>query len=226
MSPYIDTGGAPAERSYETARRQEDHLTVAAESEALRVENSTDLLILLLYAPGSTGVIGEPIEGITRLQKLMFLLERDEGPKELVKLAQERFGFDPYKLGPYSKGVAEAVDELRAAGIIRSDRLDYWITDDSDNPGELAIRRNWGRAHERHPSARRVESYRFSLNPAVGTRVGERLWSTLSAEDRKRLSEFKAFFNALSLRQLLIFVYDRYPKYTTESTIKHQLEVE
>jgi len=40
---------------------------------------------------------------------------------------------------------------------------------------------------------------------------------------RQSLVEFKKFFNAIPLRQLLIFVYQKYPKFTTESKIRGKL---
>ena len=42
----------------------------------IAIESFTDLLIALLYAPGRTGAANEPIEGRTRIQKLLFLLQQ------------------------------------------------------------------------------------------------------------------------------------------------------
>ena len=93
------------------------------------VENATDLLITLLYAPGKTPREGEPITGATRLQKLFFLLREGEGPKRLVEQAQA-MAFDPYKMGPFSTKLRDTITELEAAGILRTERLSYVIPDD------------------------------------------------------------------------------------------------
>jgi hypothetical protein len=45
----------------------------------------------------------------------------------------------------------------------------------------------------------------------------------MSDENRRQFGVFKAFFNSLSLRQLLIFTYENFPEYTVESTIKKGL---
>lgn len=186
-----------------------------ADSKPLRVEDGTDLLILLLYSPGSSGCFGEPVEGITRLQKLVFLLQMAPDLPRLIDEA-EAYSYDPYKLGPYSRTLGRDLEELEAARLVESERLDYWLTDDSDGSfGEPGAREPEGR--------RRVESYRFRLSENLGMKVGESLWKSLGNKERRELERFKKFFNALSLRQLLIFTYDRYPEYTSESTIREQL---
>jgi uncharacterized protein YwgA len=183
----------------------------------LPLENGTDLLILLLFTPGHTGKEGEPIEGITRLQKLMFLLRQGLGPGKMVDLAK-MYGYKPYKMGPYSDELARDLEELIAAGIIRGDRLEYWIRDDSDemldaDPDvDMPARKK-----------KKVESIRYSLTQELGIQIGSDLWKTLDSAERRELKKFKTFFNALSLRQLLIFAYERFPEFTTESVIKSQL---
>ena len=186
--------------------------------ESLRVENSMDLLITLLYAPGKT-CVAEPVEGITRLQKLMFLLQQEEkfSPKDLVALAKE-YEYEAYKMGPYARRLNQDLEELESAGIVVTERLDYWLSDDMDSPPE-------GGVHFDSPasSKKRIQSSKFRLSDDLGHPIGEELWESLTEKQREELSEFKEFFNSLSLRQLLIFTYERFPKYTSESTIKEYL---
>ena len=177
------------------------------------VENGTDLLIALLYAPGKTAHEGEPITGATRLQKLFFLLREGEGPKRLVEQAQE-MGFQPYKMGPFSTALRDTVTELEAADILKTERLSYVIPDDrdaasSDDLGDV-------RSQE-------MSSVRYVLTDSFGLRVGRALWASLDKDQQQDLTAFKRFFNGLSLRQLLIFTYEKYPQYTTHSTIRGQL---
>src|SRR5947209_16460589 len=54
-------------------------------------------IMLLLYAKGATGRINEPVEGITRLQKLMFLLSKDRVVAQVRKLKFEAYAFGPYR---------------------------------------------------------------------------------------------------------------------------------
>lgn len=185
-------------------------------SDQLTVENSMDMLIVLLYAPGKSGVV-ESVKGITRLQKLMFLLAQGVGPGQLVKEAIS-YGYRPYKMGPYSVELSNDIEELKSAGIIVTKALQYWISDDADDSEEsdddleiLGVRK------------KRVESQEYSLSTNLGRQVGSELWKSLTDDQQIGLREFKEFFNSLSLRQLLIFTYERFPEFTTESTIKQEL---
>ncbi len=188
-----------------------------SQSQPLRVENAMDSLLTLLYAPGKSGTDAEPIEGITRLQKLLFLLQQGIGPKQLVKEA-EAYQYEAYKMGPYSEQLRSDLQELESAGIVVTKRLDYWLPDDGDGVPEKG-------ADFDTPTrgTKRVESYRFSLSPDLGLKIGKDLWDNLTPKDREEIAAFKAFFNSLSLRQLLIFTYEKYPEFTEASTIKKQL---
>ena len=186
------------------------------QSEPLRVESAMDWLLILLYAPGKSGMDAEPIEGITRLQKLLFLLQQGIGPKDLVKEA-EAYDYKPYKMGPYSEQLRSGLEELESAGIVVTERLNYWLPDDGDGVAEE------GDFDTPIRKTKRVESYRFSLSAEPGQQIGKELWGSLTEKKREELAAFKVFFNSLSLRQLLIFTYEKYPKFTEASTIKKQL---
>lgn len=181
----------------------------------LPVETRMDLLIALLYSPGSSESPNEPIDGITRLQKLLFLLGKEKSPKKILELASD-FQFRPYKMGPYADSVMQDLDELEAAGIIRRSELEYWIRDDGDKADEE-------NDHDSDEGAmRHVLSDRFSLTE-LGERIGQDLLKSMSDEERILLTEFKARFNSLSLRQLLRFVYSKFPDFTIHSAIKDNL---
>jgi uncharacterized protein YwgA len=183
-----------------------------AKRRPLLLETSLDLMLALLYAPGKVSTPGEPIDGITRLQKFLFLLKQGTGPKTLVAQAKE-YDYRPYKMGPFSEEVREDLKILQSAGLLRTEKLEYLLTDDADRSLEDA---------DRDGTVRRVESNRFILT-SEGLRAGEDLWCGMSATEREGLVEFKKFFNSLSLRQLLIFVYEKYPEYAVASEIKRQL---
>src|SRR4051812_2131020 len=71
-----------------------------------------DLLLLLLASPSADKNIG--LGGITRIQKLVFLLEKEQ------KLAptSEGFEFTPYKAGPYSPRIYDDLEFLENLGFI------------------------------------------------------------------------------------------------------------
>jgi len=120
----------------------------------------------------------------------------------------------------YSEQLRSDLEELESAGIVVTKRLDYWLPDDGDGVPEKG-------ADFDTPTreTKRVESYRFSLSPDLDQKIGKELWGNLAPKDREELVAFKAFFNSLSLSQLLIFTYEKYPEFTEASTIKKQLDL-
>src|SRR3989344_6285597 len=66
----------------------------------------SDMILLLLYGRGAKGHFSEPIQGITRLMKLLFLLEKEAG-------INDGFSFVPYKMGPFSSEVYPELEFLR-----------------------------------------------------------------------------------------------------------------
>lgn len=184
-------------------------------NETMRIENSMDLLLVLLFSPGKKGD-AEPIEGITRLQKLMFLLQKGKGPAEVVEQARE-YEYKPYKMGPYCSELNKDLDELKSAGLLATEELEYLLPDDRIESEEGEKERDI-----LSTGMRKVKSFRFELTE-FGGRVASDLYEGMSKSQKMELEEFKTFFNSISLRQLLIFVYEKYSDYATNSTIKKQL---
>jgi uncharacterized protein YwgA len=187
-----------------------------SDKQPLRIENSLDILLVLLYAPSRSGETGEPIDGITRLQKLMFLLQQGLGPKKLVKMANQGLKFTPYKMGPYAESLQGDIDELLSVGLVRTERLRYLIMDDGDaEEHEIEL-------DEGGKKRKVVESLKYRLTDN-GMKAGKELWENIDEKSREELAKFKSFFGSLSLRQLLIYVYEKYPKMTGESEIRREL---
>jgi hypothetical protein len=67
-----------------------------------------------------------------------------------------------------------------------------------------------------------VESLKYRLTDN-GMKAGKELWENIDEKSREELAKFKSFFGSLSLRQLLIYVYEKYPKMTGESEIRREL---
>jgi len=74
----------------------------------MKITNSKDLILLLLYANGFKGKQCEPIIGKTRLMKMIFLFDKELKKKfNLAKtISDEAFpDFTAYDYGPYSEQV-------------------------------------------------------------------------------------------------------------------------
>lgn len=67
-----------------------------------------DLMVLLLHAPDRHG--DDAVRGMTRLQKLLFVIEQ--------KLAADHSGFYAYNYGPFNEEVNDAAEALKLQGYL------------------------------------------------------------------------------------------------------------
>lgn len=169
----------------------------------------TDDLVVLLLGSEGTATPGR-IDGITRLEKLIFLLERET---PVGTWLTERPDFRSHRFGPFSSKIYEAVETLAAAGLLRdsanpgSDPQDAWETvnfvlDESDTD----------------PYANRV----FILTDQ-GWNYYRAVLKDLPPEAPRLIADFKKRFASISLRQLVRYVYERYPEFTDKSEIRNQI---
>ena len=79
------------------------------------------LPIALMYAGD-----GEPIEGRTRLQKLVFLMQKRLEEAGEDPLQSDDYEFIPYDYGPFSKELYDDLDEIMARNMVegREENLD------------------------------------------------------------------------------------------------------
>ena len=168
-----------------------------------------DVVVLLLGAPTTSRTLKGRIEGITRLEKLVFLLERET---DFYQLLTETPDFTAHNFGPFSSKIYDAVDVLAAAGLVEDSARISSSTADSWEAKELI-----GNASG-DPYATRD----FSL-----TEKGHRYYAALIDELPKptesMLSEFKQRFGGLPLRRLIRYVYQRYPEFTEKSIIRDEV---
>jgi hypothetical protein len=76
--------------------------------------DSEDLILLLLEA-NERLLHKDAISGITRLEKLLFLLKNETDFEGIANF----FIFEPHNFGPFSKQVYEAVDFLEGCELIQ-----------------------------------------------------------------------------------------------------------
>jgi uncharacterized protein len=165
-----------------------------------------DLIVLLLGAPGPPQAAGR-IEGVTRLEKLAFLLEMERKPSWLT----ERAEFASDNFGPFSSKLYSAADTLAAAELILDSNTLSASTEDS-----------WEAKNIIGETADPYATRNFELTER-GQRYYQALISELPEGVEVQLSEFKTRFAALPLRQLIRYVYERYPEYTDNSIIRDSI---
>jgi uncharacterized protein len=172
-----------------------------------------DAVILLLGAPSSAPALWGRLDGITRLEKLIFLLERETS---LSAYLSDDADFIAYNFGPFSPKIYQEVETLAAAGLLvdsarpADDTADSWERLTAiDATGEV-----------------RPEDAYTTRNLAL-TELGRRYYDVLArqlpAKALEELSGFKDRFAALPLRQLVRYVYENYPEYTKRSLIRDEI---
>ena len=81
--------------------------------------NRKDLLLLLLFSQGQSEEEAEPIEGRTRLMKLLFLLQfQKEFPVDKILESHSKYEFQAYHYGPFTKDVFNDLEFLENVGLI------------------------------------------------------------------------------------------------------------
>ena len=184
---------------------------IISENDVWVPESALDVLIALLYGKGKTDSFGEPIEGITRLDKLMFLLSKNAYFKEIVN---KGYVFEPDNFGPFAPELFDDIEALRYENIIEiiSSREPLSIS-------EIAAEEvNVSPEEDADPSdSFTVNEYRLT---GEGMQVGALIWNGLSDKQKKAIYDIKKTWQNKSLNSLLHYVYNRYPETTEKSKIK------
>lgn len=158
-----------------------------------------DAIILLVGAkikewPGSLEICG-----VTRLEKLIFLLENECSTMGWLKASSD---FEACDLGPFSNSVYQIVDLLLSAELLQE--RDSVATDNLDA---------WEQVNIIGFEASDLITRNFSLS-----KRGQEYYDFLVQDiDKKALDEISALKNQfafLPLRQLIRYVHMRYPEFT------------
>ena len=164
-----------------------------------------DAIVLILGAPSDAPALQGRIEGITRLEKLVFLLQKES---EIGSLLTEDPEYRADNFGPFSVKVYQAVETLAAAELINDSADLSQSTEDAWETGELV-------GTEPDPYATRNVTL-----TSRGKKYYRALINELSSDAEKSLGQFKTRFAPLPLRQLIRYVYTKYPEFTHKSLIK------
>ena len=172
------------------------------------IGSAANLLLLLLYANEC-----EEIRGITRLEKLMYLLLKEGGFEGELK---SDIHFEAYDFGPYSPEVYDILEAFKEKSIVKSRTEKY------DTFREVIDELLYQALEEEQPiisNERTMEVY--SLTEDKGLKLVEVLKERgrIKEEDIKAVEQIKLRYNKLKLKDLLKYVYERYPESTKHSKI-------
>jgi uncharacterized protein YwgA len=181
-------------------------------TEEISVENGMDVVLILLFAGGGKQAKNEKIVGNTRLDKLMFLLEKETNLKKYI---ERSISFDAYNFGPYSSELFDSVQALVNAGLIKTEKAES-----EDYLSEV------DRYHLEQQLEDIAESSKstviYSLT-ADGEIVASALFQSLSESEQNEVISIKKSFNSTNLRSLLQYIYRKYPESAVNSLIKDKV---
>lgn len=167
------------------------------------IDRPTDAAFLLFH-------IAEEVEGITKIQKLLFIIEEETIFGE--KYGREiEFDFNPYKMGPFSAQVYDEISLLLNMNAIEKQdmnksRSDAWEFEQ----------------YTEEKSSNELANKKFTITEK-GKKIGRELEEYLDEDVFEDLESTIEEMNSLSLDGLLEYVYTEYPDMTTKSEIKDQV---
>lgn len=168
----------------------------------------SDLVLMLLAAPTNVDSANGRVNGITRLEKLLYLVEKETSVADNV--AGGRLQFRAYNYGPFSKDVYEAVELLEESGLLTEERVVDGQTIDSMEDVNVTGA---------------VEADEYVERRFVLTKNG-RLVADLLAHHHpavvEQLTRVKDRYAARSLSGLIRYVYKTYPDSAKNSLIAHR----
>lgn len=178
----------------------------------MAIEIDREDVLLLIFDAYERNFHKAAFNGVTRLEKLIFLLGAEAGLKDIAEL----FKFRAYKFGPYSKGVYEAADVLQSWGLATVEAKPYYSYFLAEEERELS--RDIDDEIEEDPAPAAQERL-FSLTPN-GQVLASKLrneWAKDHPDHLKRLDEIVQRYGALPLNQIIRYVYRRFPQMAERS---------
>jgi len=172
------------------------------------IENGLDVVLALLYAPGATGQQGEPVRGITRLQKLLFLLWKEGAFYEDIP---HLYNFKAYDFGPCMDDLYDDLDFAEDIGLISIEEVPSG--NDLEGCDEDAFLGDFG-----FKLVKRQTRRDFALTEA-GKEAGKEIYDNLDQQRRRRLDQIKRRFNSMPFFDLLRYVYRKYPAFAKKSVL-------
>ena len=170
-----------------------------------------DAIVLLLGAPSDTLGQSDRIDGITRLEKLLFLLERET---DVGHSLTEDLGFEAHNFGPFSSKTYQMIPILSAAGLVTDSSELADTTDDTWEYQKLIDDTAW-------------DDDPYATRDVALTDLGKRYYRALLEElpdgTEDELRRFKTRFASIPLRQLVRYVYQKYPEFTGKSLIRQDI---
>ncbi len=164
---------------------------------------STELILLFLYLNDKS-----PIVGHTKLQKLVFLFEKEIKKKYgFDKLMENNlFNFEAYHYGPYSNRLVKDLDFLNSYSFIEIENFNLDIDTD-----------NYEDEEEKYKNY-----FIYKITKLGEEYVEKKVLNKLNSLQIEALEKLKKGIQNIKLDDLLLYVYRNYPEMAKNSKIKDQ----
>lgn len=181
--------------------------------------NGADYLLLLLYLNDK-----QPILGAIRLTKMMFLFEKEIAPilKKEGLDSENLPDFFAYNFGPFSKDVYEQVELFKGIKFIQVTNInaneEMAEVDDLEESLYIDEMKNCG-----YKLNSDGKYYKYQILSTGERYVVEKIKQNITEKQEAILSAFKSKITSLSPKQILKYVYTKYPDYAENSLIKEEV---
>ena len=176
------------------------------------IEIDREDVLLLIFDSYERSFHKAAFNGVTRLEKLIFLLAAEAKLTDIADL----FMFRAYKFGPYSKGVYEAADFLQSMDLVTVEVKPYYSYFLAEEEREL-LRDIDDEVDEDLTPAGQERLFSLTKNGhALATKLRSE-WTKDHPEHLRRLDEIVNRYGALPLNQIIRYVYRRFPKMAERS---------
>ncbi len=186
-----------------------------------------DLELLFLGLGTKSDELSESFGGITRLQKFIFLLEREEG----ITASGDGFEFTPYKAGPFSRNLYDDLEFLENLGLLETEVAAETTDEEAVEVDELTYDDLMGDSAETSDqqlydglgAADAYEERRYRLTPDGVKKLKDMVGSGKYQPIVDGIRKIKSKYGNHSLSDLLYHVYTKYPDMATESEIRDRV---
>ncbi|OIB58044.1 type II toxin-antitoxin system antitoxin SocA domain-containing protein [Natrialba sp. SSL1] len=160
------------------------------------IDRQKDLAFILLHHADS-------VEGVTRLQKLFFLIQEETEFSDIHEKAT--FEFEAYDYGPFSEEIYNAIEFLLAVDAIEMVSPDSEVDEIRDNEDQSQY------------------SGKQFVMTEKGHKITKKLEEAMDDSVESEIDEIIEEYSNLELDELLEYVYNQYPEYTKNSKIKDEV---
>jgi len=181
----------------------------------------SDFLLLFLYLNDC-----EPINSAVRLTKMMFIFEEEVYPLLTNKniTIDNLPVFMPYNYGPFSKDVYVQLELFNNIKFIQIKNLkSKEIMEEVDDWEENSFDDDFFENQEEYKKINDGKFFQFILLETGKQFVEDEILEFMSKEDIEILEMYKKRIVSTSIRDILKYVYVKYPKMTENSIIKTEI---